>query len=756
MFGGCKHTPVGAGISCSNGNACDSTDKCDGSGKCVGTPVQDGTPCPSTQKCFEGHCQAGKCASSFAVGAVCDDGQRCTIADQCVAGQGCVGNALPANDVCWGVPDPGVSTTLSESMKQLYSGANSQGAESGAIDPKRVAIVRGKVTDASGALAGVSVRVRAHDAYGGTTTRSDGTFDIAVNGGEEIDVVYELNGYLPVQRHVRTTWQDWSWAADVKMTQEAAQSGTFDAGSTEWQVAGPAGPHQAVVAFPPGTTLLSGETGAFELRLTEYTASDDDASAMPGELPPTSAYTFAIELRLWQNGIPLPKVEFNQPVLVYVPDFPGFKTGSSVPSGKYDREIGQWVTSRAGTDATGPRVISRNSTSSFYTGPSVPEVSLEECAHVIPKLPPLPPSTNYWRVPLLHFSALDFNWPFKLPDGALGWMGTPSQERRGDNECTTSGSIIGCESQTLGERVGIAGTPYSLVYRSDRVPGRAAAYKLKIPLDPGATPPDRIDIEVLVAGQREQKSYPSPFPAEHPFTWNGKDAFDREVQGDQPATVRVGYAYNVQYVEGTTFAVPGDVSVAMAPGRQQVVLWKEWKGRIGTWNALNQGVGGWGLDVLHTYSPAAHTLYLGDGRERNVQGVGVGVSTIVGTAPKCAAGDNSVLQEPSGIAITPDGTLYIADTGAGKVLEKKPGQPPTALVTGLASPVDLALAKDGSLYVVEQGKHQVIRRDPSNAVKTILGTGAAGDPVLDGLPHPGNQIALNGPTGVAIGPDGAV
>ena len=38
-----------------------------------------------------------------------------------------------------------------------------------------------------------------------------------------------------------------------------------------------------------------------------------------------------------------------------------------------------------------------------------------------------------------------------------------------DEACQANGSIIGCQDQTLGERLGIVGTPFSLVYESDRV-----------------------------------------------------------------------------------------------------------------------------------------------------------------------------------------------------------------------------------------------------------------------------------------------
>jgi hypothetical protein len=80
-------------------------------------------------------------------------------------------------------------------------------------------------------------------------------------------------------------------------------------------------------------------------------------------------------------------------------------------------------------------------------------------------------------VPVKHFTPWDFNWPFGPPAD-----GTPpsSKPPRGDNppdskdsnEC--KGCLIEAQSQTLGEEIPIAGTPFKLHYRSDWTPGRTS------------------------------------------------------------------------------------------------------------------------------------------------------------------------------------------------------------------------------------------------------------------------------------------
>jgi hypothetical protein len=66
------------------------------------------------------------------------------------------------------------------------------------------------------------------------------------------------------------------------------------------------------------------------------------------------------------------------------------------------------------------------------------------------------------------------------------------------------------------------GTPFSLNYRSDRVPGRSATNRLYIQLS-GTTIPDslvRIDLEIVVAGRKFFQQFPA---APNRYTlWDGR------------------------------------------------------------------------------------------------------------------------------------------------------------------------------------------------------------------------------------------
>src|SRR5690606_42157539 len=73
---------------------------------------------------------------------------------------------------------------------------------------------------------------------------------------------------------------------------------------------------------------------------------------------------------------------------------------------------------------------------------------------------------------------------------------------RSEGTCEASGSIIDCHNRTLGERLPVAGTPYTLNYRSDRVPG-IASRPFEIPVTGAFVPDSMLSalVQVRVAGR---------------------------------------------------------------------------------------------------------------------------------------------------------------------------------------------------------------------------------------------------------------
>jgi hypothetical protein len=90
--------------------------------------------------------------------------------------------------------DPTVATNIATATEFLYTGTNpiQTGVVSGTIEPKRVAVLRGKVMTRDGnPFPGVTISILNHPEYGQTLSRADGMFDIVVNGGGHLTVKYE-------------------------------------------------------------------------------------------------------------------------------------------------------------------------------------------------------------------------------------------------------------------------------------------------------------------------------------------------------------------------------------------------------------------------------------------------------------------------------------------------------------------------------------------------------------------------------------
>lgn len=74
---------------------------------------------------------------------------------------------------------------------------------SGVVEPERVAVLRGRVLERMGtALEGVSIRVWHGSEYGETTSRRDGLYDLAVNGGGSVTLEFDVAGKLFDARNV--------------------------------------------------------------------------------------------------------------------------------------------------------------------------------------------------------------------------------------------------------------------------------------------------------------------------------------------------------------------------------------------------------------------------------------------------------------------------------------------------------------------------------------------------------------------------
>ncbi|AKT39533.1 RHS repeat-associated core domain-containing protein [Chondromyces crocatus] len=723
--------------------------------------------------------------------------------------------------------DRTVATLPADGLAFLLEGAEpiQTGADPGILSPRRAAGLRGTVRTVDGSpLSDVTIALLDHPEHGTTRTFADGGFTMVARGGGSLVVTYQADGFLPAARRIDVPWQGYAHAPEVVLVPLDSHVTLLDldtappyAEARGSVVTDADGTRQATVLFPPGTTadlLLPDGTlqpiSTLSLRATEFTVGERGPAAMPGELPPTSGYTYAVELSADEAlAAGAVSIEFNQAIPFYVDNFLGFPAGTVVPMGYYNRARAAWIPSDNGrvieiVDISGG--LARLDTE----GDGAPDDSATlDALGITPeeqaKLAQLyAPGHSLWRVPIQHFTPWDCNWPYGFPadacvplsltcsmeDGEEGEGGEGGDENRDPDRsepepaaCEEKGSIIDCENQVLGETLPIVGTPFSLHYRSDRAAGHAARSTLTIPLARGGVPASvkRIELHIEIAGRHLEQSFACPCEAssETTFVWDGKDALGRETQGEQKVTVRIGYVYEGVYLApddfGPAFGAFAGAELSNSRTRSEVTTWKRWEGRLGGLMASALGLGGWTVDAHHVYSPGAEVLYLGDGRRRTGAALGTELRTVAGKGGTTGAlGDggpaiSAPLDTVSGVAVGPDGSVYLSSTGQARIRRVDPegviwavagtgvsggaGDGGPALQAQVQAPRGLALGADGSLYVAEQGGHRVRKIAVDGTITTVAGDGTAG---FSGDGGPATQAQLRNPFSVAVTDDGTL
>jgi RHS repeat-associated protein len=760
----CSNPPKANGSACNDNNACTGTSSCQAGACTGGSPV---TCSPSDQCHVAGTCDpaTGACSNPAAAdGTACNDGNTCTTPDTCVQGT-CTGTPGGSCGLSPPPVDPTVATNFAAATAFLYSGSNpiQTGMSPGAIDPIRAAVVRGLVTERSGApLAGATISVHGHPEFGHTVTRADGMFDLAVNGGGLLTIEYGMPGRLPAQRRVNVPKRDYIWAPDVVIVPLDQEMTVVTLAASGMQMAQGSvvedadGSRQATLLVPEDTTatmvLPDGSTvplSQMSVRLTEYTVGSTGPKAMPATLPPTSGYTYALEYSADEAIAAGAKtIQFNQPLIHYVENFIGFSSGGIVPMALYDRDIAAWVPGDNGRVVKiveifgGFAELDSNGDEIADDGPTLAALGVSDSERA--QLAVLySPGQTLWRVPIPHFTPVDLNWPFSPNPAEQGPGQEPkSKDDRKKDPCTKSGSIIQCENQVLGESIPITGTPFSLNYFSDRVPGFRRPNQLTIPATGSVAPAaTRIEVEVQVGGRRVVTPVPTLPNQTVSFDWDGRDAFERPLQGAQRAKVVLRYVYPTTYTQPwaavRAFGVPSSSPTAQTRQGLDVTFEQITNLSVGGWDAAAmQRMGGWNLSIHHAYSGDARQLLLASGETvRGAEGMDVtrvaGLGTWTG-----GSGDGGPATSAEVFPFNPvvgaDGSIYFVETGIRKIA-------PTGTITTVFPALEqssgnggFAMGPDGLLFVAHGSPIHIDRISPDGTATRIAGSLDINAPSLTG------------------------
>lgn len=721
------------------------------------------------------------------------------------------GNVSHAEDFTVTPPDPvnvapsldiTGETSFSSGIEFLYSGNNpiQIGVTAGTIESNRASVVRGRVLDRSNQpLHGAKVVVHQHDEYGYTITRQNGEFDLAVNGGGILTIEYTKEGYLPVQRKLNTKWNDYSVADDVVMIKFDSAVTSIDLNTPTMQIAQSSistdadGDRQATVVFPQGTTATlmlpdgSSQTlSTINFRATEYTVGENGPEAMPGVLPETSAYTYAVELSLDEAiSTNATSVQFNQPVPLYVDNFLGFSTGSVVPAGYYDFIRAEWVPMNNGKVIEVLGVNSQGEAELDLSGLGVAanQQSLDELG--ISSEEQLQIALLYdvgdsiWRTPLSHFTPIDLNWaplppedlgglPDDLPEGGL-LSDTSSDDSIGGGNDDCTGCIIEPQSQALKELIPVTSTPFSLNYNSTRqsYPSQSS---IRIPISGSAVSQDLKNIEVIIkiAGKKFTNTYPASPNQTITFNWDGTDVYGREVNEAMEASILIVHIYNLYYYEKNISGIERAFAKLRDGSGQQIVdRSAQHFGLVRTFNTTLRrfdikdtpgSIGGWTLSPHHFYSQSSMSLLKGDGTTISAAGIPNITKTV-------ASNINA-----NGVKYAPDGSIYYSLPGNARVVNRLNrdgtithiagngslfgGDGGLAVNAGIYEPTDIEISEDGTIYIAEKSGYKIRKIDSNGIITTYAGSASAQGNSGDG----GLAImaTIDQPKGIALADDGSL
>lgn len=687
-------------------------------------------------------------------------------------------------------------TPFVDQVRFLWEGASCPPLQvefaEGAFDSTSVAVVTGQVRAEDGSpFAGARVVVVGHPEFGATETRGDGRFDIALLGGRTATIAVHAEGHIPSHRSLPLVRRGtFARVEDIVLLEhgpmvmvDTATGGVFSARESVDED----GPRSLSLMMPAGTRAMArGAAGErpmerLGLRIREFTVGVDGPARMPGTLPDSSAYTYAVELGV-EGLADDESIRFDRPVPIYLDNFLDFPIGTSVPVGSYSREEGRWVPEENGlvVEVLGVREglaeldLDGSGTAASATELQNAGIDPEELRNVATSYPA---GTGLWRFAPEHFSPWDLNWGLVAPGDAIAPPLRELPPRPLSEDSCEPGSEIRVERQVLGEDFPVVGTGFSLHYASDAQPGYLADRAIRVQITPDVLPASvtEVRVELEIAGRRVTATYPPAPGLVFAYEWDGRDAFLRRFVGVAPYTLRVGYAYPANYAVTDPDANPrgfgqaSGVQLVENETRREAIVWQERFGVLRAEDARTEGLLGLRLNVHHRYDAAATALLRGDGGRRLGSALprlithmagGNGSSTPGDAAADFAFGtihDLAVDSEGRTLVATDariwriegDGSVSVF-AGTGTLGADGDGGP--------ARDADLAVTRmafgpDGALYFTSGSLHRIRRIRIDGIVETVAGTGEFARGADGALAA---NAPVSSPAELALGPDGTL
>lgn len=591
---------------------------------------------------------------------------------------------------------PGYTTSPCDAASFLYESFTpvQYNVDETKIDCLLVSILAGRVLDSQDQpLPGVRVAVKDRPEFGYTLSRTDGRYDLVVNGGGTLTIKYSGVGVLSAQRDALPLAQADLVMDDVVLATLDVNVATVESGKPEMQLVSGStvvdydGTRTARLLIPPYTYILAADgsggtipVSALDVRITEYTVGPNGPAMMPAILPPTIGYTYAVEFSADQAADQ--EISFSQPLASYNENFLNFPTGTIVPHGYFDWDLNQWVPAHNGRVV---EVLSNSGgTVTLAIDSSGAPASAQQLATLgvhpdeLPMLSQLyTPGEKLWRVPLSRFSPHDFNMP--LPANAV--PPPPPPPIPDDFDTGKSDPRFGqieYQTQTFQEQLHLTGVPFSLHYSSDRTPGRTTGRNLKIPVTRADVPAGMIGAKVIAQFGGRRNEYDlgaSPNQAIN-INWDGKDRYGRPVFGTQRMPYRVSYQFPAVYsifniddvsteprrVFGALLSFAGSTARSNLTANVSRDFSIRMSGML-DWRPL--GVAGWSPSVHHYYDAAGGVIYKGDGTRQSDGGSGLAYSLNQFAGQGQSSDDGIPATEAfisaDKIAVASDGTVYFSE-----------------------------------------------------------------------------------------------